>query len=89
MQIKRLRLKRKKKKKKKEKKENEIERLKEEVENNKDKLLDHLLAGEDKISKLLTDLKFEKHDTLDDIMVLESRLIELEILPTQIDEIKD
>ena len=47
------------------------------------------MAGEDKISKLLTDLKFEKHDTLDDIMVLESRLIELEILPTQIDEIKD
>ena len=42
---------------------NEIERLKEEVENNKDKLMDHLLDGEEKISKLLTDLKYEKHDT--------------------------
>ena len=47
------------------------------------------MDGEDKISKLLTDLKFEKHGTLDDIMILESRLIELEISPTQIDEIKD
>ena len=36
---------------------NEIERLKEEVENNKDELLDHLLLnGETKISKLFTDL---------------------------------
>ena len=35
---------------------NEIKRLKEEVENNEDKLLD----GETKISKLLTDLEYKK-----------------------------
>ena len=39
-------------------------------------LLDHLLDGEEKRSKLLTDLNYEKHDTLDDILILESRLIE-------------
>ena len=49
---------------------NEIERLKEEVENNKDESLDHLLNNEDKISKLSTELKYEKHDTLEDIMIL-------------------
>ena len=65
-----------------------IERLKEEVENNKDDLLDHLLDNEDKFFKLLTDLKYEKHDTLHDFIIFESRLIELEISPTQIDEIK-
>ena len=31
---------------------NEIERLKEEVENNKDKLLDHFIGGEANITKL-------------------------------------
>ena len=45
------------------KKKNEIERLEEEVKNNRDELLDHLLDNEDKFSKLLTDLKYEKHDT--------------------------
>ena len=48
----------------KEKKISEMETLKEEVANNMDELLDHLLDDEDKISKLLTDLKYEKHDAL-------------------------
>ena len=39
---------------------NKIERLKGEVENNEDELLDYLLDGETKVSKLLTDLKYEK-----------------------------
>ena len=52
---------------------NEIERLKEEVKNNKDELLDRLLDGKTKISKLLTDLKYEKHDTLPDITILETK----------------
>ena len=42
---------------------NEIEGLKEEVENNEDKLLDYLLDGETKFSKLLTDLEYEKLET--------------------------
>ena len=46
---------------------NIIERLKEEVKNDEDELLD----GETKILKLLTDSKFEKIDTLHDIAVLE------------------
>ena len=46
---------------------NKVERLKEEVKNDKDELLD----GETKILKLLTDSKFEKIDTLHDIAVLE------------------
>ena len=41
---------------------NEIKGLKEEVENNKEEWLDCLLDGESKISKLLTDLKYEKND---------------------------
>ena len=45
---------------------NEIERLKEEVENNEDKLLN----AETKISKLLTDLTYEKEDILCDLMIL-------------------
>ena len=61
---------------------NEIERLKEEVKSNEDKLFD----GE-KISKLLTDLKYEKHSSLNDIAVLESTLIKLEISPEWIDRI--
>ena len=44
--------------------------------------------GETKISKLLTDLKYEKHDALHDITVLKSNLIKLEITPAQIDRIK-
>ena len=50
---------------------NETERLKEEVKNNEDKLLD----GETKVFKLLTDLKYEKHNALNDIAVLESKFI--------------
>ena len=44
--------------------------------------------GGTKISKLLTDLKYEKHDALHDIAVLRSNLIKLEITPAQIDRIK-
>ena len=50
---------------------NEIKGLKEEVENNKEELLDCLLDSESKISKLLTDWKYEKHGALHDIAVLE------------------
>ena len=39
---------------------NEIERLKKEVKNNKDGLLDRLLDDETKISKSLTELEYEK-----------------------------
>ena len=46
---------------------NKVERLKEEVKNDEDELLD----GETKILKLLIDSKFEKIDTLHDIAVLE------------------
>ena len=35
----------------------EIKRLKEKVENNEDELLDYILDGETKVSKLLTDLE--------------------------------
>ena len=41
---------------------NKIERLKEEVENKEDELLYYLLDGETNVSKLLTDLEYEKHD---------------------------
>ena len=68
---------------------NYIERLKEEAENDMDELLDHLLDDEDKISKLWTDLKYEKHDALNNIVVLESKLKKLEILPARIDKIKN
>ena len=44
---------------------NKIERLKEEVQNNEDKLLDK----KTKISKLLTDLEYEKNETLHNIVV--------------------
>ena len=37
-----------------------IKRLKEEAKNNKDRFLNHLLASETKIFKLLTDLQYEK-----------------------------
>ena len=70
-------------------KTNKIKRLKEEVENNEDELLDYLLDGETKVSKLLTDLEYEKIATLHNITVLESKLIKLEILPERIDRIKN
>ena len=68
---------------------NEIKRLKEEAENNKAELLDDLLDGENKICKLLTDLEYEKNNTLHNIAVLEWKLIKLEISPEQIDRIKN
>ena len=55
---------------------NKIERLKEEVNNDEDELLD----GETKKFKLLTDLKYEKKKKkyeLQNITVLESKLIKL------------
>ena len=55
---------------------NKIEGLKGKAE-----LLDHLLEGETKGSKLLTDLEYEKIETLHNITVLESKLIKLEISP--------
>ena len=55
---------------------NKIEGLTEEVE-----LLDYLLDGETKASKLLNDLEYEKHDALHNIIVLKSKLIKLEISP--------
>ena len=67
---------------------NEIERLKEEAENNKNELLDDILESENKIFKLLTDLEYEKHSALNDIAVLESKLIKLEISPERINRIK-
>ena len=60
---------------------NEIKRLNKEVENNEDELLDYLLEGEIKVSKLLTDLEYEKIETLHNISVLESKLIKSEISP--------
>ena len=63
---------------------NKIERLKEEVRNNEDKVLD----GETKISKLITDLKYEKNDALHNIVVLESKLAKLDISLERIDRIK-
>ena len=42
----------------------------------------------EKISKLLTDLKYEKHSSLNDA-VLESKLIKLEISPIWINRIKN
>ena len=58
---------------------NGIKRLKEEAKNKEDKLLD----GETKIFKLLTDLGYEKHNALNYIAVLESKLIQLEISSKQ------
>ena len=68
---------------------NKIEGLKGEVENKEDKLLDYLLDSETKVSKLLTDLEYEKIETLHNITVLESKLIKLEISPERIDRIKN
>ena len=64
---------------------NEIARFKEKVKNNEDKLLN----GETKIFKLLTDLEYEKHDALHNIVALESKLRKLEISPEWIDRIKN
>ena len=52
-------------------------------------MLDHLLDGKNNFSKLLTDLEYEKHDALNDIAVLESKLIKLEIPPERTDRIKN
>ena len=67
------------------KRTSKTERLKEEVKNNEDKLLDR----EIKIFRLLTDLEYEKHDALHNIVVLKSKLVKLEILPERIDGIKN
>ena len=61
---------------------NEIERLKEEVKSNEDKLFD----GK-KISKLLSDLKYETDSSLNDIAVLESKVTKLEMSPEWINRI--
>ena len=58
-----------------------MKRLKEEAEIKKDELLDDLLEDKNKISKLLIDFEYEKHDTLNDIAVLESKLVKLKISP--------
>ena len=42
-------------------------------------MLDYLLENENKFFKSLTDLECEKHDQLNDIAVLESKLIKFEI----------
>ena len=64
---------------------NWIKRLKGEVKNDEGKLLD----GETKTFKLLTDLKYEEHSALNDIAILESKLMKLEISLEQIDRIKN
>ena len=51
--------------------------------------MDDLLEGVNKISKLLTDFESEKHSVLNDIAVLESKLIKLEISPERTDRIKN
>ena len=61
-----------------------MKRLKEEVQNNDDKLLDR----ETKISKLLTDLEYKRNDTVYNIVVLKLKSIKLEISPKRIDRIK-
>ena len=52
-------------------------------------MLDDLLEGENKISKLLTDFEYEKHSALNDIAVLELKFTKLEISPERIDRIKN
>ena len=63
----------------------EIERLKEEFKSNEDDLLE----GETKIFKLLTDWEYSKNYSLHTIVVLESKLVKLEISPKGIDRIKN
>ena len=66
-----------------------MKRLKEEAENDKEKLLNHLLEGEYKFYQLLTDLEYEiENDVSHNVVVLESKLIKLEISPERIDRIK-
>ena len=52
-------------------------------------MLDHLLDGKNNFSKLLTNLEYEKHDALNDIAVLESKLTKLEKSAKRIDRIKN
>ena len=61
---------------------NKLEGLKEKVE-----LLDQLLDGENKVSKLLTDSEYEKIESK--LELLESKLIKLEISPDRTDRIKN
>ena len=68
---------------------NEIKRRKEKTENNKDKLLNHLLDGETKIFELLTDLEYERQEILNNIATLESKLIQLKLSPERIGWIKN
>ena len=68
---------------------NEIKRLKQEAEINKDELLDDLLEGKNKISKLLTDFEYKKHAALNDNAVLESKLTKLEISPGRTNGVKN
>ena len=51
----------------------EIKRLKEEAKNSKDKLLNHLLDGETKNVKLLTNLEYENSDALLNTIVFKSK----------------
>ena len=60
---------------------NEIKKLKEEVENNENKLLN----AKTKIFKL-TDLEYDEEDKLHDIMILELKLAKLKVPPLQIDK---
>ena len=69
---------------------NERKRRKEKTENNKDKLLNHLLDGETKIFELLTDLEYEKRqEIINNIATLESKLIQLKLSPERIGRIKN
>ena len=68
---------------------NDIKRRKEKTENNKDKLLNHLLDGQTKIFELLTDLEYERQEILNNIATLESKLTELKISPERIGRIKN
>ena len=52
-------------------------------------MLDDLLEGENKILKLLTDLKCQKHHVLNNIAVLKSKLIKFDIWPKRTDRIKN
>ena len=47
------------------------------------------MDGETKICKILTDLEYEKSDTVHNIVVLKLKLIKLEISPERIDRIKN
>ena len=47
------------------------------------------MDGETKISKLLTDLEYEKEKALHDIAVLESKLVKIKKSLAQIDRIKE